>query len=235
MWNKCCKMRMILWYWHLDQPIWTEITLSLKEINRLLRYKLCQQQEQLHQVWELPWWIKPCRVWCWANTHLHTIPPGPESWRRWGRADACKGDAAAYEETKGQRGQCGGSDLCFAEFSVRKGERWRMRRMMLWGLYGDTEQKGRAVGELERELARWCWWEGKSWWWSHPTPFLTSPLFKKITNTFGGDELFCPILWPPCSVKFMACSCLHPDLPVRPTLHMQHSWVVWSDVRLVQP
>lgn len=29
-----------------------------------------------------------------------------------------------------------------------------MRRVMLWGLYGDTEQKGRAVGELERELAR---------------------------------------------------------------------------------
>ena len=101
----------------------TEITLSLKETNRLLRYKLSQEQ--------LLGSIRPGSshggsspaVFDAEQTHTYTISPGPESCQRWGTADVCKRDTAVYEETEGQHGQHEGSSLRFAEFSVRKGER----------------------------------------------------------------------------------------------------------------
>lgn len=144
-------MRMILWYWHLDQPTATETALMKRNQKKLLQYKLQQQQEHagLHGGWELLWWINPCSTWCWANTDLHS-----PSWPR----NATDG----HSRCQGQ-GQCGDNGLSFAEFSVCKAERWRMRRVMLWGLMGSQRRRrggwrtGMGIGKLMlMGRKNWC-------------------------------------------------------------------------------
>lgn len=172
-----------------------------------------------------------CSFWCWAYTDLHN-PFWPRKLPQMGTADICKG----VTERKVQRtawAVCGQWPLLcwifwfFSEFSVCRGERWRMRRVMLWGLMGPCRRRGGdwrtgvGVGKLML-MGR------KSWCWSHQHLYLSSCVFKEIINTFKGNELICPIILPPCSVKFREYSWLCPDPPVHPTL--QPSWVVLSHV-----
>lgn len=143
---------MTLWYRHLDQPIPAETALMKRNQQAPPGQTLTAAGAAtgLHQAGELLWWINPCSIWCWASTDLHN-PSWPRKLPQRGTADVCKGDVARRVQTTGE---CGGS-LCFAEFSVCKGERWRMRRVMLWGLIGSWRRR-RGEGELKENWSGSC-------------------------------------------------------------------------------
>lgn len=146
---------MILWYWHLDQPMSTEITLSLKETNRLL---CCCTSSGL----AAPVVVEQVLQGLVLSKHTPAQPLLAQKAAAGGEEQvSVKGHRSGWREKRTTWSAWGQPPLlgwifCRQQWVVKNEESNAL------GLYVDMEQKRRVVGELRWELAIWCWWERKA-------------------------------------------------------------------------
>lgn len=132
-----------------------------KKQKTLLQYQLWQQQEQLLGS------IRPGSS-CGGSipaafgaeqTQTCTTPPGSESCHRWGQQISVRGHGKG--SPKDSRGNVGTMASALLNFLCGK------ERGEGWGAWcsGDSwghREEGEGTGELEWELASWCWWVRKA-------------------------------------------------------------------------